>query len=181
MIKKITTIALFATSFFAFSCASKDEKPKEKVESSTTTNETVKTEESTASAPSSDIREAANGYCECFNQNFKTVDPKIQNIFIKAAESKEPLMVLQQEMLSITDPKEQQRLGEEMQKISGSNEMEACARKLQEKYKINENDRSTQQQVLNALESNGDCKLVAALMRIGIKQAEMAPNYPPRQ
>ncbi|RYZ29610.1 MAG: hypothetical protein EOO10_05770 [Chitinophagaceae bacterium] len=181
MIRKIFTAALFAASLFAFSCNSKDEKPKEKAESSTTSNETVKTEEGTVATPSGDIREAANGYCECFNQNFKTVDPKIQNIFIRAAESKEPLMVLQQEMLSITDPKEQERLGEEMQKLSGSKEMEACARNLQQKYKINENDKATQQQIASALESNGDCKLVAALMRIGLKQAEMAPNYPPRQ
>ena len=90
-------------------------------------------------------------------------------------------MVLQKEIVSISDPAEQQRLGQEMQKLSGSKELESCTKKLQQKYKINENDKATQRQILNALEDNEDCKLVAALMRIGLAQAEMNANPPARQ
>ena len=89
-------------------------------------------------------------------------------------------MVLQNEILNITDPAEQQRMGEEIQKLSSSTEMEACASKIEQKFKINENDRSTQREILSALEGNENCKLVAALMRIGLTQAQMAPNNLPR-
>ena len=179
MLKNIVSIAIIA-SLCSVGCKSKADKPKEATEASMQENDAPKVaEEPVASNP--EVREAAIGYCDCFNQNFKKVDPKIQAIFITAAESSDPLMVLQKEIFSITDPAEQQRLGEEMQKLWNSGEMEACAKKLEQKYRINENDRATQRQILQALEGNEECKLVAALMRIGLKQAEMAPMGTPVQ
>ena len=92
MIKKITVAVLITASFLAVSCNSKNDTPKKEADSNTTGKEVTTTTESTEStetttAPNSEIRAAAIGYCDCFNQNFKTVDPKIQNIFISAAES----------------------------------------------------------------------------------------------
>jgi hypothetical protein len=181
MIKKRIAIAFLAASLFALSCNSTADKQKETTENKTTTTEVNPAEENKEPAGNTDVREAALGYCDCFNQNFKNIDPKIKNVFIKAAESKEPLMVLQTELMNIGDEAEQKRLGDEMQKFSNSREMENCTKKLEQKYKVNENDKATQQQVLNALEGNKDCEFVAALMKIGIYQAERATNNPEGQ
>jgi hypothetical protein len=181
MIRKQTAIALVSISIAAFSCNSNADEQKEKAEAKTVTNEVSKETESTQTTGNSDVQQAAIGYCDCFNQNFKNIDPKIKTIFTNAAESNDPLLFLQKELMSINDPKEQQRIGTEMQKLSDAGEMESCARKLEEKYKIDENDKATQKQMLNALKDKEGCEFVAALMKIGIYQSEKSITSPSAQ
>jgi|GEM_PF-2783896 len=164
--KKLLVVAIAATTMLAFSCNPKNDKGSDKEKRTSKEDSTAEDEESN----DSDIRKAAVGYCECFNENFSEMDPKVRKMLIKAGNSDDPLSTIQKEVMKISDPEEQQRIGEEMQKMSDDKQMEACAKKITKKYGLDENDKKTQRALMKELQGEEDCELIAALMRIGLSQ-----------
>ena len=170
--KKILLVAAAATTMLAFSCNPKDDKGTDKEGKTLKEDNTADDEE----GGSSDIKKAAVGYCECFNNNYGDIDPKIKKMLIKAGNSDDPMTTIQQEAMKISDPEEQQKISEEMQKMSNDKDMEACAKKLNKKYGLDENDKKTQRSVMKVLQDEEDCELLAALMKIGLAQSNNTMN-----
>jgi hypothetical protein len=163
--KKFLVLAMAATSMLAFSCNPKNDKGTDK--------EKILKDDSKAEDEDdgSDLKKAAVGYCECFNDNFGDLDPKVKKMIIKAGNSDDPMSTLQREAAKIGDPEEQQRIGEEMQKMSTDKEMEACGKKISKKYGFDENDKKVQKRLMNYLLNEEDCEVLGALMKIGLSQS----------
>lgn len=166
--KKLVVVAMLATSMLTFSCNSKDDKGKDKDKDETVSNDDKIDEEDNSS---SDIKKAAAGYCDCFNESLGDMDPKMKRIIVKAGESDNPVQTLQSEMMKLGDQEEQQRLSEEMQKMNSA-EMEACGKRISKKYNIDENDKAMQKKMMKQLADNGDCEVLSALMKIGLSQMD---------
>jgi len=98
---------------------------------------------------------------------------------IKAGNSSEPTQTLTNELMKITDEEEKQTLGREFQKIGqieSDQDMQNCVEKLNKKYNLKEGDKKMQNKIVKQLEEKEDCEVVAALMKIGIKEENKKAN-----
>ena len=168
--KKTFLLLLTAGSLFFAGCNSNKEKESDKEEKTSTLRNNTDEEEETVESPSSDIKKAAMGYCDCFNESMDELDPRLKRMIIKAGESPNPIQVIQTEMMKVKDPEEQQKLGQQMQNYTEGGSIENCTNKISKKYDLNDQDPKVQRQMLNALEDNEDCEILVALMKIGMKQ-----------
>ena len=91
---------------------------------------------------------------------------------MKAADSDNPVMTMQNEMMKIEDEQERNQLSEDFQKWSENKEMEACSDKVKAKYDIKKEDTKTQKAVLKILDDKGDCTFLAAMLRMALKMKE---------
>jgi hypothetical protein len=169
--KKLLTACFFAAALVAFSCNPKDDNTKDKEKISKDDDENKGKDEDESSS-GSDLKKAAAGYCDCFNESYGNIDPKLKRIIIKAGKSDDPRTTLQNEMMKIDDEEEKQKMAQQMQQFSDESAINACTKKISKKYDLNEEDPKVQKKILAELEDNGDCELVAALMQIGLKEGD---------
>jgi hypothetical protein len=107
--------------------------------------------------------------CDCVNSSLKDISPRVQQIFIRAANSERPLQALQNEIVTISD-KEQEELFVQLQRFSSDPQLQNCSEEIGKKYGMNPDDKAAQEMVLQAAKNNKDCQLVYALLKIGMQQ-----------
>jgi len=170
MMKKLFFVLMTAGALVIVSCSdTKDKKTgkEEKIEKED--NSKVEEENSDDNA---DMRNAATAICDCFNENVAEVNPRMKKIIMKAADSDNPGMTIQTEMMKIEDEQERNQLAEEFQKWGENKEMEACSEKVQAKYDIKKNDDKTQKAMLRILEEKGDCTFLTAMLKMALKMQD---------
>lgn len=168
--KKTFLVFLAVASLCVWSCNSKDDKDKDKddkvkVEKEKDDPENEVKDDNTSSGTA----KAANELCDCFNENVSDVDPAMKKIIIKASNSSNPVTAMQNELMKIEDEQERTELAQDFQKWSENKEMEDCGNKIKKKYKLKDNDPKVQKAMLVALEDNGDCTLLAAMLKMAMK------------
>ena len=169
MIRKLFLTPMIASALFFAGCSdSKDEKSKDK-DFEKTTQEDAKKEDDDLGSNSSDMNKAAVALCDCFKQHAPEIDPVVEKILMKAADSDNPIMTLQNEFMKIENEDDRNRLSESFENIDKNKDMEACGDKVKAKYNIKEKDKKTERAILIALEENNDCPLLAAMSKIALK------------
>lgn len=167
MTKKLFFTLLTTSSLFFAACSNtKDEKTTKDEEKTTKEDPEKDDDESEAGG---DIKKASVELCECFNKHMPAVDPAMEKILMKAADSENPIMTLQSEFMKIENEAERNRLTESFDNLDKNKEMEECGDKIKAKYNFKENDKVTEKQMLMALEQNSDCPLLAAMGKMAMK------------
>ncbi len=121
-------------------------------------------------------QKVAKGMCNCMNGVLDGLSSKSKRMIIKAGNSSNPTQTLQSEIMKIEDPEEKQSISQEFKKVgsfSEDPEVKDCINKLEKKYNVNDKGQKVQKKIIKHLEENGDCEMVSALMKIGLKQNNM--------
>ncbi len=171
---KILIWLLAATLVLNFSCNSAgDENDKEKItkKKKTLGDEPMDEEEEVDDSPRN-IDKMAAGICNCMANVFDGVGDNAKRILIKAGKSSNPTQTMQNEIAKMDDQEEKQKLGEEFTNLgtlAQDKGIQNCINKLEKKYNVSEEDTKAQKRIVQILEKDGDCSLVAALMNIAVK------------
>ena len=168
MIKKLFFVLMTAGTLVAVSCSdTKDKKTgkEEKIEKAD--DKTVKDDDVDDST--GDIKKASVELCDCFNKYMTGIDPTMEKILIKAANSDNPINTMQTEFMKIENEAERNRISQSFEGMDKNKEMEACGDKIKAKYNLKEKDKATEKQILMALEENNDCPLLAAMGKMALK------------
>ena len=112
---------------------------------------------------------ATSEMCACMNASLKDVSPRVQQVFIRAGDSERPLDVLRNEVVAMSD-KEQEELMVQLQRFSSDPKLQDCSVTIFRKYGLDPDDKATQERILQAAKKSKDCKLVSALVKIGMQQ-----------
>jgi O6-methylguanine-DNA--protein-cysteine methyltransferase len=164
-----TFFALLAFSVLTFSaCSDTKDKTKDKDKQEETDEDDKKGKDSDDEESDADYKKAAVAYCECFNDGMENVNATLKKIIIKASKTDDPQQTMKEEMMGIEDAEEKQAVVTDAQKLNDMGDVEACTKKIDKKYGVKENDKKAQKKILQALEEESDCKVVAALMRIAL-------------
>ena len=174
MTKRLFFTLMTAGSLFFAACSDTKDKTKDEDEDKIEKADDKKEDEED-SEDNADLRKGANAICDCFNENVSEVNPQMKKIIMKAANSDNPAMTMQNEMMKIEDVQERNQLGEEFQQWGENKEMEACSDKVKTKYDIKDDDTKTQKAVLKILEEKGDCEFLAAMLRMAMKMKANTP------
>lgn len=177
--KKVFSIVLIMGTAFLQSCGSDDKKVAETTGYQQPTQTVVEQKVNTKEERTDNIavarhiataeEKAVAELCNCINNAMGKVNPRVRQIFIKAGNSKEPLMTLQTELQKVTNPEEQQQIADQFMAISADPQMQNCSESTRKKFGIDDNDNAAQNRVMRAAEKNKDCEVVYALMKIGIQ------------
>lgn len=132
--------------------------------------------EGTTTAPASDAgnreEEATAEMCTCINSALANMSINIKKIIVKAGNSQDPQAVLEQELMKISNPQEQQRVAAEFQQFQNDTQLQQCSDRIRIKYNLDDKDEAAQQKIMKAAAANKDCEVVYALMKIGMQQQQ---------
>jgi hypothetical protein len=179
--KRLFYVLMLLSTAFGYACNSDTNKAtlKEELAEKPQINETHH-DEKTASVPKAKDtnaktvvltaeEKATAEMCDCVNASLKYVSPRVQQVFIRSANSERPLEALRKEVAAISD-KEQEELMVQLQRFSSDPQLQDCTGKIFRKYGLDPDNKVTQEKVLQAAKNNKGCELVHALIKIGMQQ-----------
>lgn len=114
---------------------------------------------------------AATAFCGCMNKSFRNISPQVKDMVIRASQSNDPATALRADVARMP-PAEGERLIQEFGILMDNSDIQDCTNQVRKTYQLDDSSPATQKRMLQSLEKNDNCQLVAALMRIGISTTE---------